>query len=73
MQPAGQKLRISQSSIEIDDILSDLQQIEPPFPAQGKKTPADSNPDHQKANQKNTLATKRAAHKETKEQNALKV
>ena len=26
MQPSSQKLRISQSNIEIDDILSDLQQ-----------------------------------------------
>ena len=66
----SQKLRISQSSIEIDDILSDFQQPEQP-PTQQKAPALET----QKAQSKpqTALAAKRAAHKETKDQNGLKV
>ena len=66
----SQKLRISQSSIEIDDILSDLQQHEQP-PTQQKAPTLDTQ--KVKAKPQTALAAQRAAHKETKDQTGLKV
>ena len=70
MQTSTQKLRISQSNIEIDDILSDLQQPEQP---QSKKDQPPNEGQKQVAKPQTALAAKRAAHKETKEQTGLKV
>ena len=72
MQPSSQKLRISQSNIEIDDILSDLQQHEP-IQTQIKNEVPTIETQKQVSKPQTALATKRAAHKETKEQTGLKV
>jgi hypothetical protein len=66
----SQKLRISQSNIEIDDILSDLQQPEL-LPIQQKGPTLD--PPKVQPKPQTALAAKRAAHKETKDQTGLKV
>ena len=66
MQPTTQKLRISQSNIEIDDILSDLQHSEQVL-MQPKKDQNSSEATKQVTKPQTALAAKRAAHKETKE------
>jgi hypothetical protein len=63
-------MRINQNSIELDDIMQELQDTHD-LPSDLKPTKVDAKPEVSKAKPSTTssLAQKRAAHKETKEQN----